>query len=181
MPLHRQCGLRLNIYVPTSWDVISTDTSSPVVDHNFRTVFVKSGTQLCRVFLVAADSCHETDFLEAWRNIDDPELVFSPLSHTNDLLLSLKLLDHIRSGFLGAVVLTPPATTWSRLRHCDIPGQVPVRTRDAPAGRAGLSPAYRKSLIGRTNIVMFSKTCGSSFHLPRRFRRPRVEATSGCQ
>ena len=63
--------------------------------------------QLCRVLLVTTDSCHEIDFLEAWRNIDESacvstsfELVFFTLSHTNDLLLFLKQLDHIRSGFL---------------------------------------------------------------------------------
>ena len=68
--------------------------ASPDVDYTFSPVFVKSGKQLCRVLLVAADSCHETDFLEAWRNIDDSagvstrfELVFFTLSHTNDLLL----------------------------------------------------------------------------------------------
>ena len=43
-------------------------------------------------------------------------------------------------------MLVPPASTWSRLRHCEIPGQVPLRTRDSPAGRAGLSPVLQKKV-----------------------------------
>ena len=46
----------------------------------------------------------------------------------------------------GAVLLTPPATTWSRLRHCDVPGRVPLRTRDYTAGQAGPPPALQKKV-----------------------------------
>ena len=114
---------------------------------------MKSIEHLCRALLVADDRCHETDLLEAWRHFDNAnqgpisfELVFFPLAYTNDLLLFLTLLDHIRSGFFGAVLLVPPAATWSRLRHCDIPGKVPLRTRLFPEGRAGLSPALQKKV-----------------------------------
>ena len=74
------------------------------------------------------------------------ELVFFLLENTNDLLLFFTLLDRTRSGFFGAILLVPPASTWSRLRHCEIPGQVPLRTRDSPAGRAGLSPVLQKKV-----------------------------------
>ena len=188
----------------------SAGTSSPVVDYNIHPVSVESSKQQCRVLLVAADSCHETDFLEACRNIDDSdcvstsfELVLFPLSHTNDLLLFLKTFGpYTVRIFLGAVLLIPPAATRSRLGHCDIPGQVPLRTRVSPAGRAGLSPALQKKVNDANRCIeitvwfdeqplsRFARPVALFFHIPRRFwpsRRtsftmgaPRVEATSGC-
>ena len=72
-------------------------------DHPQHPVLVKSIQHSCRVLLVADNKCHETDFLEAWRQIDysdhlpiNFELVFSLLSCTNDLLLFFTLLDHVR-------------------------------------------------------------------------------------
>ena len=113
---------------------------------------VKSGKQPCRALLVAADSCHETDFLEARCNIDDSacvstsfELVFSLFLIPTTLYFSLNFWTVYGQVFV-AVLLTRPATTWSRLRHCGIPGQVDLRTRDCPAGRAGLSPALQKKV-----------------------------------
>ena len=42
--------------------------------------------------------------------------------------------------FFTAVFLSPPAATWSRLRNSQVPGQVPLRSRQCPLGMMSLSP-----------------------------------------
>ena len=53
--------------------------------------------------------------------------------------LSLDLLDHIRHGVFQAVLLVPPASSWSWLRHTESSG--PLRTRAGPLGALGFNPA----------------------------------------
>ena len=77
--------------------------------------------------------------------------VLGPSPWVSLLTLSEAALRGLRQGrFCLHAELTDfgfaAATTWSRLRHCDIPGQVPLRTRDYPAGRAGLSSAQQKKV-----------------------------------
>ena len=50
------------------------------------------------------------------------------------------LLDQVRHGFFTAVLTSPPAATWSRLRNLQVPGQVPLRSRQCPLGLMSLSP-----------------------------------------
>ena len=42
--------------------------------------------------------------------------------------------------FLTAVFISPPAATWSRLRNSQVPGQVPLRSRQCPLWMMSLSP-----------------------------------------
>ena len=163
-------------------------------------------------FLVAADSCHETDFLEAWRNIDDSacvstsfELVFFPLSHTNDLLLFLKLLDHMYGQvFWGGTADTAShnMVTTSALRYSRTGIFAHSRFSCGPGWtlqlyrkRSTMQTDAWKSQYGSPNnhchaqqdlLLFFSfspKICGEPPSRRTGFTMgaPRVEATSGCQ
>ena len=99
--------------------------------------------------MVTDDRCHETDFLEAWSSFDASDQV--PVNFELVCFLCLapssccsplhSWTTYGQDFFLARlVILSPPASTWSRLRHCDLPGQEPLRTRATLVGRPRLSP-----------------------------------------
>ena len=47
----------------------------------------------------------------------------------------------MRQGIFDVIHIVPPAATWSRSRHSDIPGQRPLRSRLAPLGLPSLTPS----------------------------------------
>ena len=67
-------------------------------------------------------------------------------SDDRDLLDIIILLDQVRHGFFTAVFISPPAATWSRLRNSQVPGQVPLRSRQFPLGITTLSPESRSKV-----------------------------------
>ena len=89
---------------------------------------VHPGMPAIRFLTVASDDGHETDLMAALH--EEPlckdgtfvELMYLDVLHSADLL----------SGYFEAVYLMPPASTSSPLRHADIPGQSPMRSRADP-------------------------------------------------
>ena len=69
----------------------------------------------------------------------DPALLF-------DFLAVLDLLDHVRHGYFDMVHIVPSASTWSRSRHSEHPGQLPLRSRSSPLGLSSLSPDETKKI-----------------------------------
>ena len=81
------------------------------------------------------------EVISGWRLseecFDDPhscELIHCNFADDHDVLKILKLLDKVREGFFQAVLVLPPASTWSRARHFGPGGQPPVRSRAQPWG-----------------------------------------------
>lgn len=107
---------------------------------------VTTGSSVRRLLLVASNSSHESDFLAALRKATSQhpqlhfELTYLDLSTTLDFFAVLSMLDRVRSGFFAAVHLAPHASTWSRVRHADFPGQRPLRSRQQPLGLSELHP-----------------------------------------
>ena len=70
----------------------------------------------------------------------------TPTSHsslvmtTSVSLVFSHLLVPVRAGRFDAVLLVPPASTWSRAWHSKFDGQQPDRTRSRPYAPGGLSP-----------------------------------------
>ena len=110
------------------------------------TVTPKSCTS--RVLLLASESSFQVevrDALQAQLRADDPsiffELVYLDITLLADFLSILDLLDYVRQGIFDVIHIVPPAATWSRSRHSDIPGQRPLRSRFAPLGLPSLTPS----------------------------------------
>ena len=61
-------------------------------------------------------------------------LVHYNFEGSHDMLVILDLLDRIRLGIFHSVFIILPAASWSRARHADSAGQLPVRTRSQPFG-----------------------------------------------
>ena len=57
------------------------------------------------------------------------ELVFFDLVHITEFLVVLGLLDRIRGGVYRLVFLTPSVATWSRVRHSEEQGQMPLPSK----------------------------------------------------
>ena len=102
-----------------------------------------------RVLLVSSCRTHEDEFLSAWELLQSRLKQPSPLQvihyifddSSDDLVSLLDLLDRVKSGFFQLSCVLPPASTWSRVRHSELPGQLPLRSRSAPFGLDGLDPA----------------------------------------
>ena len=99
-----------------------------------------------RVLLLASESSLEVevrDALQAQLREDDLSTFFEQVYLDTTLLAEflsiLDLLDFIR--IFDVIHIVPPAATWSRSRHSDIPGQRPLRSRLAPLGLPSLTPS----------------------------------------
>ena len=92
---------------------------------------------------------HEDEFLSAWELFQSRLKRPSPLQvihyifddSSDDLVSFLDLLDRVKTDFFQLSCVLPPASTWSRARHSELPGQLPLRSRSAPFGLDGLDPA----------------------------------------
>ena len=100
------------------------------------------------MLLLASESSFQVevrDALQAQLRADDPsiffELVYLDITLIADFLSILDLLDYVRQGIFDVIHIVPPAATWSRSRHSDIPGQRPLRSRLAPLGLPSLTPS----------------------------------------
>ena len=101
-----------------------------------------------RVLLLASESSLEVEVraaLQAQIREDDSstffELVYLDITLIADFFSILDLLDYVRQGIFDVIHIVPPAATWSRSRHSDIPGQRPLRSRLAPLGLPSLTPS----------------------------------------
>ena len=100
------------------------------------------------MLLLASESSFQVevrDALQVQLRADDPsiffELVYLDITLIADFLSILDLLDYVRQGIFDVIHIVPPAATWSRSRHSDIPGQRPLRSRLAPLGLPSLTPS----------------------------------------
>ena len=92
--------------------------------------------------MVSSRREHEDEFLSAWELFQSRLKQPSPLQIIHyifddssvDLVSFLDLLDRVRSGFFQLSCVLPPTSTWSRARHSELPGQLPLRSRSAPFG-----------------------------------------------
>ena len=64
--------------------------------------------------------------------------VFDDIS--DDLVTFLDPPDRVKTRFFQLTCVLPPAATWSRARHSELPGQVPHRSRSVPLGLGKLDP-----------------------------------------
>ena len=85
-----------------------------------------------RVLLVSSCRKHEDEFLSAWELFQSRLKRPSPLQvifddSSDDLVSFLDLLDRVTSGFFQLSCVLLPASTWSRARHSELPGQLPLR------------------------------------------------------
>ena len=100
------------------------------------------------MLLLASESSLQVEVraaLQAQLRADDPsiffELVYLDITLIADFLSILDLLDYVRQGIFDVIHIVPPAATWSRSRHSDIPGPRPLRSRLAPLGLPSLTPS----------------------------------------
>ena len=105
------------------------------------------------ILLVSANSGLEAEIVEAWqadgKESGDPydyALVHYSFERAHDVLVVLDLLDRIRLGFFHSVFIVPPASSWSRARHSNEPGQLPLRTRSQPLGVIQATPEAQARL-----------------------------------
>ena len=91
--------------------------------------------------LLSSGTTYTAEVISGWRLseecFDDPhscELIHYNVADDHDVINILKLLDKVRKGFFQAVLVLPPASTWSRARHFGRGGQPPVRSRAQPWG-----------------------------------------------
>ena len=106
---------------------------------------VKLDVSTYRIFLMSTGVAVGADLVAAWRKGSQTQAQHSPCqllhyncSHTHEPLVLLDALDRIRDGYFDAVILIPPASSWSRVRHSSN-GQVPLRSRSHPLGLPDLS------------------------------------------
>ena len=64
----------------------------------------------------------------------------------------LDLFDRISLGFFTAVILIPPMSTWSRVRHQG-EGRPPLRSRAHHSGLPDLSPSSRDKVLEANNTL----------------------------
>ena len=100
-----------------------------------------------KVLLYSTDPAHSVEVAEGWQLAQVPgyteyflELVFVDGRQATNITYIFYVLDLIATGFFDAVVVIPPAATWSRARHKPNDGQNPLRARSVPLGITSLSP-----------------------------------------
>ena len=106
---------------------------------------VKPLQPTCHILLCSYRAEDGQDVLDAWHSLEWQQFTHCEITHLifsddRDLLDIMILLDQVRHGFFTAVFISPPAATWSRLRNSQVPGQVPLRSRQCPLGMMSLSP-----------------------------------------
>ena len=102
-------------------------------------------TQYILVLAGAAD--FRADSAAAWVEVhghqsDSPaqcSVVYYNFDECFNVLVLLDLMDRVRAQFFMAVLLLPPASTWSRARHTGT-GQWPLRSRSKPMACLKLRP-----------------------------------------
>ena len=119
-----------------------------------------------RVLLMSGQTTDAAEFLEAWSQTV-PAQSFHPaeVSHFSfasppNVLSALALLDSVRKGCFHAVIMMPPATSWSRLRHLADESQRPLRTRAFPLGLPELdAEAVSKTQCSNRQLEVTSWIC----------------------
>ena len=150
---------------------------------------VKLDVSTYRIFLMSTGVDVGADLVAAWRKGSQTQAQHSPCqllhyncSHTHEPLVLLDALDRIRDGFFDAVILIPPASSWSRVRHSSN-GQVPLRSRSHPLGLSDLSAVGFAKLKQSnqdievaawfTGTGMLTPPRGHALAFSRGLRRPR--------
>ena len=92
-----------------------------------------------RFLLLSSGTTYTAEVISGWRLseecFDNPhsfELIHYNFDDDHEVLNILILLDKVREGFFQAVLVLPPASSWSRARHFGPGGQPPVRSRAQP-------------------------------------------------
>ena len=119
-----------------------------------------------RVLLMSGQTTDAAEFLEAWSQTV-PAQSFHPaeVSHFSfasppNVLSALALLDSVRKGCFHAVIMMPPAASWSRLRHLADESQRPLRTRAFPLGLPELdAEAVSKTQCSNRQLEVTSWIC----------------------
>ena len=119
-----------------------------------------------RVLLMSGQTTDAAEFPEAWSQTV-PAQSFHPaeVSHFSfasppNVLSSLALLDRVRKGCFHAVIMMPPAASWSRLWHLADESQRPLRTRAFPLGLPELdAEAVSKTQCSNRQLEVTSWIC----------------------
>ena len=123
---------------------------------------VKPGLPTQYVLILAGASNFKADSFAGWSEAHSQLSSFPQCDfvHYNfderlKILVILDLIDRVRVRFFCAILLLPPAASWSRARHTG-PGQWPLRSWSSPLGLQGVSAndydrLQHSNKAGRTN------------------------------
>ena len=120
---------------------------------------MKSSGVVYHVLVMSSDLSDGANVVEAWRQAEHAnlqprcELVHFNFSASTEPLVVLDVMDRIRGNFFEAVLLIPPAATWSRARHSLDKEQPPLRSRSQPLGLQTLDSNSRERVIQSNRTV----------------------------
>ena len=146
------CGSLQNNMV-TTWGPAPLNPTAREFPHGASS----AGSFVCelfqRILLVASDARHESQLaaLLDERSIQDCtrafELLYLGLRHTDGVLLLFDIVHCIQAGMFWAVSPTPHVATWSRPRHSNSPGQLPLRSCSEQLGVSRINPAAQAKVL----------------------------------
>ena len=121
------------------------------------------GTRICKVlylFSGAQRKASVASFLQAEAKqvqivfeVHEVDIQNSPDWDLTDKSLQQKLLQELKQGLYHVVLITPPCSTWSRVRGANCRGPPPIRSSEYPWGYPWLSKRHQKDAdLGNTLI-----------------------------
>lgn len=123
------------------------------------------GTRLCRVlylFSGAQRKASVASFLQEQAagvgiqfELREIDIQNSPEWDLADRSLQKRLLEELRQGHYHVVLVTPPCSTWSRVRGANCRGPPPVRSREHPWGFPWLSKRHQKDAELGNVLIQF--------------------------
>ena len=119
-----------------------------------------------RVLFMSGQTHDAAEFLEAWsqtvpaQSFHPAEVFHFSFSSPPNVLSALALLDSVQKGCFHAVIMMPPAASWSRLTHLADESQCPLRTRAFPLGLPELdAEAVSKTQCSNRQLEVTSWIC----------------------
>ena len=99
--------------------------------------------------LLAADTEFEFE-------VHEVDIQNSPTWDLADESLQARLLQELADGYYGVVLITPPCSTWSRVRGANCRGPPMIRSRQYPWGSPWLSKRHRKDADLGNTLIKFT-------------------------